>query len=207
MAMSVKLVSMGYDTYCFDLDGTLWDAIDGTLEAWNRIGERYELRETPISRADLEATTGRPIDECVTYLFGGPAEGLIAEIEAEEARCISSDNVCIYPGVAEALAVLSGGARLSIVSNCQSWYLDRFFEISNLQVHFKEWDCHGSSGEPKGVMIRNLTVGKTLYIGDTITDQHAAREADVDFAFAAYGFGKSDDYDLYLSEFTGLLTS
>ena len=32
----------------------------------------------------------------------------------------------------------------------------------------------------------------TVYVGDTIGDQNAAKEADVPFIFAGYGFGKAE---------------
>lgn len=210
-ATVVHTARMLYDAYCFDLDGTLWDAIEATVVAWNRVATRYELRTTPITRRDLEGTTGRPIAECVRNLLGEALpvnlEDLIEEIEVEEARCIDGRSASIYPGVQAVVAELSGSRPLFIVSNCQAWYIERFFEISGLADHFTAWNCHGHAGEEKGVMVSDFAIdrGRTIYVGDTITDQRAAEFAGVDFGYAAYGFGQVERFDLRLERFGDLL--
>lgn len=203
---------MLYETYCFDLDGTLWDAIDATVVAWNRVAARHELTEGPITRRDLEGTTGRPIAECVRHLLGGvlpeDLDALIGELEAEEACCLTADAVLIYPEVADVLARLATAHPLFIVSNCQPWYMERFFDISGLADRFTAWNCHGRAGEDKGVMVAEFAKGRGsgIYVGDTLSDQRAAEFADVDFAFAAYGFGQVERYDVRLESFGDLLT-
>ena len=204
---------MNYQAICFDLDGTLWDVISSTCMAWNRVAGHYRLRETPISRSDLEGTTGRPIRDCVEVLFGDDlpisAEQLIREIESEEARSIVPDAAHFYPSVLDGIASLSRSHRLFLVSNCQDWYLERFFELSGLRPCFEAWDCHGMSGQPKGEMIGRIMSGWSanplLYVGDTEGDWTGARAAGADFCYAAYGFGNVPDFDLRIDHFGELL--
>ena len=81
-----------------------------------------------------------------------------------------------------------------MVSNCQDWYLEAFMRISGLAVLFSGHECHGRGGRSKSeniaLLARRHRLKRPVYVGDTAGDQQAAREAAVDFCFAAYGFGQ-----------------
>jgi phosphoglycolate phosphatase len=98
---------------------------------------------------------------------------------------------------------------LYLVSNCQDWYLELFFEISGLRGSFAGWDCNGLSGLDKADMLRRLTEAHGLadatYVGDTRGDQDSAREAGMSFAFARYGFGSVTEPVLPFDSFDGLV--
>ena len=59
--------------------------------------------------------------------------------------------------------------------------------------------CFGDTGTEKGQTIRRLmqahNITSAVYIGDTQGDLEAARQAGIDFVFAAYGFGNPDSYE------------
>ncbi len=201
------------ESLCFDLDGTLWDAIPSTVIAWNRVGERHRLRDKPILPEDLAGTTGRPITECVRTLFGAelpmPTSELISELEAEEEASIRDNGAQLYPEVVEGVAALGERYRLFIISNCQTWYLDQFFALSGVQSCFESWDCHGSSGVDKPEMLVALKdrhrVDDLIYVGDTLGDQLASEQCGVPFCFAAYGFGQATSFEYSVQSFAELV--
>lgn len=53
-------------------------------------------------------------------------------------------------------------------------------------------------------MARN-SIGSTIYIGDTMGDQIAAKEAGISFGFVSYGFGMCDEFQLQFKSFSELI--
>jgi len=174
---------MNHDAICFDLDGTLWDATDAAVAALNEIASRHGLRSTPVTRPEVEATTGKPLDDCLDQFFGRWSEELIPEIEALEAHYVSRLGHTLYDGVEETLQSLAARLPIYLISNCGSEYLQSFFRATGLDEHFSGWDCYGDSGVPKAEMIRNLidrhSITSLLYVGDTLGDQKASRQGPV----------------------------
>ncbi len=195
----------------FDLDGTLWDAVDSTVVGWNNVSDRLGLRDVPLRREDLEKVTGRPIGECISELFPGCSrdlDDLIAMLEREEQECISSLGGACYPELHTGIESLSEHYRLFIISNCQEWYLLQFLEMTGLSRFFAGWDCHGMSLVPKGDMIASMMqryeLKEVVYVGDTLGDLQAAESSGADFCFAAYGFGEVTRYDYVGTSFSDL---
>ena len=83
-----------------------------------------------------------------------------------------------------------------IVSNCQKGYIEAFLAAHGLGDFFEDFECSGRTGFTKGknirlVMERNR-IKEAAYIGDTLLDYAAAREAGIPFVHAAYGFGYAE---------------
>ncbi len=115
----------------------------------------------------------------------------------------------LYDNVEEVLKVLSSKYKLCIVSNCQSGYIEAFFEYHKLDKYFIDYENPGRTGLSKGeniklVMERNQLVSP-VYVGDTLGDQEAAEFAGVPFIYAEYGFGKVTRFDYTIKSFDGLL--
>ena len=193
-----------YDAICFDLDGTLWDATDAAVAALNLVATKHQLRATPITRLQVEASTGMPLDTCLESFFepGTLSEQLIEEIEAEEARLVGKIGHTLYQGVEETLHELSHRYPLYLISNCGTAYLQAFFTATGLGRLFNGWDCYGDSQEPKAHMIENLindqAISSLLYVGDTAGDHTAAVAAGASFCFVTYGFGEVPDPPLQI---------
>lgn len=52
-------------------------------------------------------------------------------------------------------------------------------------------------------MERN-SIDKAVYLGDTIGDQIAAKDAEIPFVFASYGFGTTENPEYTISSFNEL---
>lgn len=185
-----------YDSIIFDLDGTLWDATAACVSCWNAGLDEAGIDQR-VNTDDIRRVTGIPFHECVSTLFGGTddidLEQLGALINTHEQQSLLTNGVQLYENLISGLEVLSKQYGLYIVSNCQSWYLQGFLDFSDSRHLFKDQTCHGDMGLLKSEMIRAImqrnSLSQSLYIGDTASDEKAARDAGIDFGYAAYGYG------------------
>ncbi len=64
---------------------------------------------------------------------------------------------------------------------------------------FIDYENPGRTGLSKGenikLIIQRNNLKESIYVGDTLGDQKAAKEAGIPFVYARYGFGHVEDYD------------
>ena len=187
-----------FDGILFELDGTLWDSLEGICLSWNRALARF--------RPDLEgAVTPARLKGCMGMLLPDIAQTLFPQLEPGEIAplleaCCAVENEylarhggVLCPGVPETLPLLAEKYPLFIVSNCQDGYIESFFAAHGLGRYFTDWECPGRTGRHKAENIRAVAerngLRRPVYVGDTQGDFKAASAAGVPFIHAAYGFG------------------
>ena len=133
-------------------------------------------------------------------------------------RCMETENRYLeenpcnigYPGVRETLEELQKTHRLFIVSNAQKGYPELCMEKLGIAHCFSGHLCFGDTGTDKGTTISRLMaqhhIPSALYVGDTQGDLEATEKAGIPFAWAAYGFGNPERYDLKLETIGDLVT-
>lgn len=194
---------MKYDGIIFDLDGTLWDSTDGICGTWKEVLKEYPEVKADITSEMLHSCMGLPLDEISNRLFPDLSSEMRKKLMD---RCCELENKylavhggTLYPELENVLEKLSSVHSLYIVSNCQKGYIESFFEGHRLGRYFKDKECAGSTGFSKGKNIRLViernNLKNVLYVGDTQGDADAAREAEIPFVFAEYGFGTVSVYD------------
>ena len=201
------------DALVFDLDGTLWDTCEPCAVAWNRVLSREGIPFRTIIADDVRAVTGKPHDECIRLTFSSlPEEQIVRISEAtmtEDTLAIEQIGGTLYPGVKIGLSELAQRYDLYIVSNCQSGYIETFLRLNQLESTFKDIECWGNTGRPKGenlkAIIERNNIRNPVMIGDADGDERAARECNVPFVFVEYGFGQSSSPDASFSSFEDLL--
>lgn len=202
-----------YDSIIFDLDGTLWDATEATAQGWNTALSRTDLSDCRVTADDIRGVCGLPFGDCITELFGHlddvDCHALEPLLDDEEKISIQVSGGGVFPDVIEGLKQLSGSYALYLVSNCQSWYLQLFWQQYAVRHFFKGQDCYGDSGVGKSDMIRLLVqknkLRNPIYIGDTHGDQKACHSAGVEFGYAAYGFGAVTEASPVFNDFRQLI--
>lgn len=197
----------------FDLDGTMWNAVDGILRTWNEVVAKHpECRKGPISGEELSGCLGLPMTTIAERLFPGTTPG---EQQVLMDECCELENVylsvhggILYPKLEQTLLELKKSYRLFVVSNCQKGYIESFIKAHGLEKCFDDIECWGNNLLPKGennklIMKRNH-VTRAVYVGDTAGDEESARVAGIPFVWASYGFGRAAAPDYVLPEFAKL---
>ncbi|MDE6311315.1 MAG: HAD family hydrolase [Muribaculaceae bacterium] len=207
---------MRYDSIIFDMDGTLWDAVDSYAAIWNKTLHDCAVEREPVTRRELIALMGKPLKVIASILvpgLDGPAlDAFFAQLEANDLEMMPRLGGRLYPGVEDTLRELSGsGIPLYLVSNCGPEGLPMFMDYTGLRPYFRDWLSYGSTGCDKDVNIRTLVerynLEKPLYVGDTVGDLRSTRRAGASFAWASYGFGldfNPSEADIVLAAFTDL---
>lgn len=188
---------MKHDSLIFDLDGTLWDSTKACAEGWTQGVREVQPDSKAFSPEDLASIMGMTFDKAVEKLMphskAEEREKLGELCYQREIEQIQKMGAAIYEGVIEGIETLSQHYPLFIVSNCLEDYLTLFYQMSGLKRFFKDAECFGRTGLPKGnniqaVMKRN-ELKNPAYIGDTSGDERAALFAGATYYHVNYGFG------------------
>ena len=193
---------MNFDSMIFDLDGTLWDSTETSAKTWTQIISKYPEVTDTITADKLKKLFGRPLRDIGIALFQSVSEERAVELidECCKLQCpyIAKEGGILYPELEETLLELSKKYKLFIVSNCEDGYIESFFEAHGLQSYFMDYECPGRTGKYKAdnirLVIERNQLKQPIYIGDTLGDATAAKEASVPFIFADYGFGNVEEY-------------
>jgi haloacid dehalogenase superfamily, subfamily IA, variant 1 with third motif having Dx(3-4)D or Dx(3-4)E len=204
---------MNIDSIIFDLDGTLWNSIEGICEAWKPTLASYSNITKVITPEDMEGCMGLPINEIGKKLFPDLDENfqmkLMKEFCETEQVYLGEHGGMLYPKLEETLKKLSQKYKLFIVSNCQDGYIQCFFKAHDLKKYFSDFECWGVTGLSKGennkIIIERNELKNPIYVGDTNGDAESAKVAEIPFVYARYGFGNVEKYEYVIDNFEELL--
>ena len=196
------------DSLIFDLDGTLWDALDTYLESWNE-GAKIENLNRVFTREDLHHVMGWERSTVLSHFFPemniDEREQVYRTINECRIRLMPIRGGLMYVGVREGLIKLSAKYSLFIVSNCPENLIVEFLKWADLEEYVTDEMAHGVNSMPKNHNIKLLVdkhnLKSPVYIGDTLGDGLETRKAGLPFVLLTYGFGTTDDYDLKFDDF------
>lgn len=202
-----------FDSILFDMDGTLWDAVDSYAAIWNKTIDDLGVEVGHVTRQALVELMGTPLTEIYDRLIGSnaPFDAFMKRLSMNESPIMLHHHGVLYPGVSETLRTLSRDHKLFMVSNCDAAGLPIFFATTGLLPLFTDGTSFGCTGVEKDVnigrLIKQYSLERPLYVGDTKGDCHYAHLAGVPFAWARYGFGKDvSDADYTIDAITDLLS-
>lgn len=204
---------MKYDSIIFDLDGTLWDSIDGILDAWNKVSKRHGGLDRELTRDDIAGIMGLQLEAIAKKLFPHLEHQKRIEILHEccsvECDDLKKHGGNLYEGLEKTLRELAKYHKLFIVSNCQEGYIEAFYHYHGLGRYFEDYENAGRTGFSKGENIKLVMerhgLKNPIYVGDTEGDLKGARFAGIPFIYAAYGFGDVSEYDYKIEKLSDLL--
>lgn len=199
------------DSLIFDLDGTLWDAVQTYSDAWNLFFGRKEL-EQRTSKKELDGLMGleegRFLEIMLPSFSPSDRSRHYKEIVEIQYDLIDSQGGFIYEGVIDGLERLTKRYPLFIVSNCPEHTIRHFQRYARVDDLITDSLSHGQNYRPKNENIRELMhkhdLQNPLYIGDTDGDRIQSEMAGVPFVFVEYGFGNSSKYLLCFKSFSDL---
>ena len=188
----------------FDLDGTLWDSSQEVADSWNIIlrKELPEMKE--LTKEDIMSVMGKTMEEIAKTVLAGftgeDARKAFKTCEVYEIEYIAEHGATLFPDVRETLTQLRDlGYDMAVVSNCQTGYIDAFYQSMKMGELFCDMEEWGNTKKTKAENIRLVMernhYEKAIYIGDTEKDESSAKEAGIAFVHAAYGFGGANAPD------------
>jgi len=196
------------DSLIFDLDGTLWDALDTYLESWNE-GAKLENLNRTFTRDDLHYVMGWERTKVLNHMFPDEdkerQEDIYRTINECRLRLMPQKGGVLYKGVRDGLIRLSRKYKLFIVSNCPANLIVEFMKWADLEEYITDEMAHGVNSMPKHYNIKLLVdkhgLKSPVYIGDTLGDGLETRKAGLPFVLLTYGFGTTDDFDFKFDDF------
>ncbi|WPU96626.1 HAD family hydrolase [Mucilaginibacter sabulilitoris] len=186
-----------FDSIIFDLDGTLWDSTANVALAWQAAVAKVDYIDEEMTVDRVRSITGMTYDAIFDKLFPTLDNAQRKEVQTlcgiSELEILHTRGGELYPQLEETLKYLGTKYKLYIVSNCQSGYIEVFLDLNDMHPYFLGHQCFGTKGNPKADNIRDIVNDHELkapvYVGDTMGDYTAAKQAGVPFIFASYGFG------------------
>jgi phosphoglycolate phosphatase len=199
------------DSLIFDMDGTLWDAVDTYVESWNIVFREMNI-DIVVTREILVKMIGMDGRKVIRYIMPDFDDEKRQEIYAivNERRRVLLPQVggILYDGVKEGLQQLAGKHRIFILSNCATGIIRLFINWAGIDEYITDEVAQGINSKPKNYNIKLLmdkyALKNPFYIGDTSGDGEESRLAGVPFVFVSYGFGNTEDYDFKFDDFKSL---
>ena len=198
------------DSLIFDMDGTLWDAVDSYAVIWNTTLDSEGIEHENVTRRDLLRLMGSYLDDILNELIPDvdSRAALLEKVMINEAEMMPRLGGTLYPGVKELIPELSKKYKLFMVSNCGVKGLENFVSYNGLEGCFTDLLSHGGTGRSKAENIRVLvdrySLKSPVYVGDTQGDADSARQAGIPMIFTAYGFGTVQEPDAIIGSFDEL---
>ena len=195
------------DALIFDMDGTLWDAVDSYAIIWNVSLDQAGINHHPVSRTELIGYMGSYLDQILNNLVPDVKQQkeLLKLVMDNETAMMPTLGGKLYPGVKEILPILANKYKLFMVSNCGPHGLENFVQYNNLEPYFLDLLSHGGNGLSKTenilLLIDKYQLKHPVYIGDTQSDADSSHKAGVPFVWTKYGFGTVVNADAVVTSF------
>lgn len=199
-----------FDSIIFDMDGTLWDAVDSYCAIWDMTFEQMGKPQT-VTRDELLKCMGMPINEIFHAIVKVDVneQEFLELLDFNEQKMMPILGGKLYNGVYEGIKLLSAKYKLYMVSNCGADGLKNFLKFTHMEPFFSGTLTYGETLLPKAdnikLLIDNNNLSNAVYVGDTQGDCNAAHKAGIPMIFAKYGFGKCEDAEFSIESFPELL--
>lgn len=206
--MTVKI-----DSILFDMDGTLWNAVDSYTKAWNEYFASKKNGKT-ISNNLLSSLMGEEeelvLSQILPHLEKYERTILYKKIIIPLIyKVVESDGGQLYDGVLNGLTQLSEKYKLFIVSNCPERLIECFIRHAGIEDLITDSLAYGQNHRPKSenmlLLKKKYSLAHSVYVGDTDSDRIQCEKANIPFFYMDYGFGKCDQYTYKFSQFNDLV--
>ena len=199
------------DSLIFDMDGTLWDAVDTYTESWNVVFKKLNINRTMEREQLLERIgwDGNKVMLAVLPEFDeDKRKEIYNDVNAVRRQLLPQNGGLLYDGVLDGIKQLASKYQLFILSNCGKGIIRLFIDWADIDDYISDEIAYGVNSMPKHHNIKLLVdthqLKNPVYIGDTAGDSEQSRHAGIPFVFVSYGFGTTDDYDLKFDDFKSL---
>ncbi|SEA75131.1 phosphoglycolate phosphatase [Desulfuromusa kysingii] len=184
-------------TVIFDLDGTISDSSEGIFQSFNYA--LHKMNAATMLRTDVNRYIGPPLDESFRSLLETNDEDIVnaaVEFFRHDYTTVGYKINDLYAGIDNVLLQLAAnGYRLFIATTkktATACDVLRHFRLD----HYFQGVYGGSSTIPKPELVRHILTehhclhDKSVMIGDTHYDIHAAQQNGIFSIGVAWGFGE-----------------
>lgn len=199
-----------FDSLIFDMDGTMWDAVNSYCKIWDVTSDSFGI-DRKVTRSELLATMGLTIDQIFDRLFPNSdfdRAMYLVELSKNERQMMPVLGGVLYSGVADGVKRLCQKYKLFMASNCGADGLKNFLKFTKLESYFTDTITFGETLHDKPYNIQLLVqrngLKSPLYIGDTAGDCASSHKAGVKMLHVTYGFGTCTDADYSAGSFDEL---
>ncbi len=196
-----------YRTVLFDFDYTLGDSSRGIVASVNAA---LTALDYPVPKPEAVCQTiGLSLNETFVRLTGCLDQGQAArftQLFKAKADAVMVGQTVLYPGVREMLAKLrSRQIRTGIVTTKYHYRIDqilvRFGAAELINAIVGAEDVNRPKPDPQGIHLAmqrlESTPKTTLYVGDSVVDALAARQAGIAFAAVLTGTTPAEAFQAY----------
>ncbi|MDC7220402.1 MAG: HAD family hydrolase [Spirochaetales bacterium] len=185
-----------YETYLFDVDGTLLDTMELIYRSFRATLAKYDGPD--LSRDDILSRIGIPLKNQLSLYLGdrGDTMGEIMDYHRDFQFTIYQEHLKVFPRVKEVLEELKGRNKPLAVVTSRSRsslipYLDQF-GLTNLFDFLVEPSCtekHKPHPDPVLYALDKLNkpAESALFVGDAYVDMESGQRAGTDTAFVLWG--------------------
>lgn len=188
--------NMKYDTFIFDLDGTLLNTIDDLTDSLNYALKKNNLNEYKVDEVKYFVGSGikvmieRALKENIKD-FDAVYHDFLTHYKKNNAN-----KTRLYSGVLETVRILKQkGIKMAIVSNkYQQGVLDICIPLLGKYIDVMVGEQDGLDKKPSADMVNyaiqklNASKNSIAYVGDSDIDYLTSKNAKLDFIGAAWGF-------------------
>ena len=199
------------DSLIFDMDGTLWDAVDTYTQSWNLTFSALgiEKRVEVATLAKMIGWEGRKVLAAIMPEFElEKQQAIYAQVNELRRTLLPQAGGILYDGVIDGLNQLSSRYKLFILSNCAIGVIRIFIDWAGIDELITDEIAYGTNYMSKSHNIKLLMnkhdLERPVYIGDTAGDGEQSRLAGIPYIFVSYGFGDTADFDLIFDDFSSL---
>lgn len=200
-----------FDSLIFDMDGTMWDAVDSYVDIWNCTNREFGINAV-VTRPRLLEMMGKTIDVIYDNLMGDVSVDknlYIKRLDYYETTLMPRLGGRFYQGAIEGIRRLSERYQLFMVSNCGSDGLHNMMRFGNITECFVDSLSFGETFLDKchniKLLMTKYKLENPLYIGDTQGDSDSAHAAGIAMCHARWGFGTCRDAELAFDSFPAMV--
>ena len=193
----------------FDLDGVLVDSKHNMMLSWNAVREKHNI---DVKFKDYFENIGRPFSDILDILNIKENQNDIAQTYNKVSKQMIS-KVSFYEGAKSVLIQLTDKAiKTGIVTSKDTLRCQFFLDLLGFEFDIVQTPNEKLQGKPApdhllyAMSELGVSAADTIYMGDMNVDFLAAKNAQVDYIHAMWGYGVcSDENTIKLKEISQLM--
>lgn len=197
----------------FDCDGVMFDSRLANVRFYNHILAHFGL--PPLTSGDIEFVHSHPAVESLQHIFRNSpyvAEALEYRPKVDYTPFIK--DMVMEPGLREVLDLLKPGYGLAVATN-RSTTIGKVLELNGLSHYFdlvvSSLDVENPKPHPESIYkiarFFGISVGESLYVGDSRVDYETARSAGAHFVSYKNRELPADYHADHLMDIAGLVNA